>query len=127
MQFGRLAQAALRFTQLVEQRVFEVLNDRFREPVRISELAAVAAVHPVHFARVFRAHYGVTPGVYMRRLRLQWAARQLAVTKTSLSQIAAEAGFSDQSHFGRVFKQHFGIPPGKIRVATEEDERLPSH
>jgi AraC family transcriptional regulator len=96
-------------------KVFEVLNDRFREPVRISELAAVAEVHPVHFARVFRAHYGVTPGSYMRRLRLQWAARQLAMTTMPLSKIAAEAGFSDQSHFGRVFKRHFGIPPGRVR------------
>jgi AraC family transcriptional regulator len=98
-------------------KVLEVLNDRFREPVRISELAAIAEVHPVHFARVFRGHYGVTPGEYMRRLRLQWAARQLVRSKTPLREIAAEAGFSDQSHFGRAFKQQYGIPPGKMRVS----------
>jgi len=109
----RPAQRSASFSWL--NKVFEVLNDRFREPVRISELAAVAEVHPVHFARVFRAHYGVTPGSYMRRLRLQWAARQLAMTTMPLSKIAAEAGFSDQSHFGRVFKRHFGIPPGRVR------------
>ncbi|MBV9482576.1 MAG: helix-turn-helix transcriptional regulator [Acidobacteria bacterium] len=97
-------------------KVFEVLNDRFREPVRISELATVAGVHPVHLARVFRAHYGVTPGLYMRRLRLRWAARRLTATNAPLGEIAAEAGFSDQSHFGRLFKQYFGIPPGRIRT-----------
>jgi len=34
-----------------------------------------------------------------------------------LAEIAARAGFADQSHFTREFKRHFGITPGHYRSA----------
>lgn len=97
-------------------RAWELLHDRFRGAVRIAELAEAAGVHPVHLARVFHAQYGVTPGVYLRRLRLEWAARQVIQRPTqNLSELALSAGFSDQSHFTRAFKRHFGTSPGRLR------------
>lgn len=97
-------------------RVRELLHAHCLGPVRISELATLAEVHPVYLARAFRAHYGVTPGIYLRRLRLEWAARQLnSVAMEPLSAIAAAAGFSDQSHFTRSFKRYFGVSPGEMR------------
>lgn len=97
-------------------RVYEALHDRYMEPLRVTDLAAIANVHPVHLARAFRAHYGLTPGMYLRRLRLQWAAEQLSQAPAqSLSDIAASAGFADQSHFTRAFKECFGASPGRVR------------
>ncbi len=97
------------------QRVRELLQDRFREATKIADLAAGARVHPVYLARAFRLYYGVTPGVYLRRLRLEWAARELLKPSRPLAEIATAAGFSDQSHFTRAFRQHFGAPPGRMR------------
>ena len=51
----------------------------------------------------------------MRRLRLDWAAAQLADSDVTLAQLAAEAGFVDQSHFTRAFKRHTGLTPGRYR------------
>ncbi len=98
------------------ERVYELLHDRFREQsLRLSELAAIANVHPVHLARAFRRRYGMSPGEYLRQLRVEWAAREIRGTERFLAEVAAAAGFADQSHLSRVFKAHFGVTPGAWR------------
>jgi AraC family transcriptional regulator len=98
--------------------VRDVLHDRFQEHLSVGELAASAEVHPVYLARAFRAHFRCTPGIYLRRLRLEWAARQLAASERPLSEIAQAAGFFDQSHFTRMFKQETGTTPARFRCQT---------
>jgi AraC family transcriptional regulator len=83
--------------------------------VRVAALADEIGVHPVHLARVFRAHHGMPLGTYLRGLRLDWAAGQLR-TSTPLADIAAGAGFVDQSHFTRAFRSHTGLTPGQYRA-----------
>jgi len=96
-------------------RVCELLHERHDQVVRTVELADEAGVHPVHAARVFRRHMGCTFAEYQRRVRVQRACGQLARTSRSLSDIALEAGFSDQSHFTRRFKELTGLTPGRYR------------
>jgi AraC family transcriptional regulator len=62
----------------------------------------------------------VSVGEYLRRLRLDWAASQLAATETPLALLAAEAGFADQSHFTRAFKRHAGLTPARYRSMVRE-------
>ncbi len=95
--------------------VEERLDNWDHTPVRIATLADDIGVHPVHLARVFRAHYRMPLGTYLRSLRLDWAARQL-LTSTPLTDIAASAGFVDQSHFTRAFRAHTGLTPGQYRA-----------
>jgi AraC family transcriptional regulator len=87
------------------------LHDRFRENLRLADIAAEVGVHPVHLARVFRLSYGAPVGSYARGLRLTWAAGRLRDSGDGIAQIALEAGFFDQSHFTRAFKRHFGMTP----------------
>lgn len=93
----------------------EFVHAHFREPLRVGDVAAAVSVHPVHLARVFRCRHGVTIGEYVRRLRLDWAALELARSDAPLAAIAFEAGFADQSHFTRAFKAHTAVTPGRYR------------
>jgi AraC family transcriptional regulator len=95
--------------------VRELLHESVGQRLGTAELAATVGVHPTHLARVFRAHHGVTPGEYARRVRLEWAAEQLASTDVPLALLAAEAGFADQSHFTRAFKCRTGLTPAQFR------------
>lgn len=97
-------------------RAQELLHARFAEPVRTGELADAVGVHPAHLARGFRTHYGLSMGTYVRRLRLDWAARELVRSDTSLAAVALAAGFADQSHFTRFFKRHTGQTPHAYRT-----------
>ncbi|MGH9372377.1 MAG: AraC family transcriptional regulator [Vicinamibacterales bacterium] len=96
-------------------RVVEYLRSHARERITVSEVAAVAGVHSAHLAREFRRHQGTSIGTFVRHLRLAWAAERLAGSAQPLAQIAAEAGFADQSHFTRAFRGYFGRTPRAFR------------
>ncbi|HEY2898176.1 MAG TPA: helix-turn-helix transcriptional regulator, partial [Gemmatimonadaceae bacterium] len=99
------------------RRVREALDDRYgARELRIAELSAIAGVDPAHLARTFRAHYGTTPGAYLRETRVRRAADALARTSAPLARIALDAGFADQSHFTRVFRATYGITPRRWRA-----------
>ncbi len=97
------------------RRARELLHDRFAEKLSLGEIAAAIDVHPVHFARVFRRHHGCTPGDYIRRLRVEFASRQLASTEIPLVEIALMAGFPDQSGFTKTFRHLMRMTPGEFR------------
>ncbi|CAN5342733.1 hypothetical protein BH20ACT13_BH20ACT13_05010 [soil metagenome] len=93
----------------------DLMHERVPEHPSLTELAAAVGRHPTHVARAFRREHGVTVAEYSRSLRLEWARTQLALGDTSLSRIAIDAGFSDQSHFTRAFRRHQGTTPGRYR------------
>ncbi len=99
------------------RQVRDLLHDRFAEQgLRMADLATEVGVHPVYLARAFRERYGSSPGEYVRRLRLEWAAQELLRSGRPLAEIALAAGFADQSHFTRAFRSAFGVTPGQFRA-----------
>lgn len=97
-------------------RAYERIREQFREKPSMAALAREAGLHPVSFARDFRARYGISPGELMRQLRIEWAADQLLRRpQQSIATVAAEAGFYDQSHFARAFSSTMGRTPMQHR------------
>jgi AraC family transcriptional regulator len=97
------------------------------EEIRLEHLASAAGVHPAHLSRVFRKHYRCSIGQYVRALRVDLAARELAASHRPIAEIAAQLGFADQSHFSRVFLKAAGMTPARYRQLTRSvDVRSPS-
>ena len=94
----------------------ELVHGRFNDSLNLVEIANTVGVHPTHLARTFKKYYRTTVGEYVRRLRLDWATRQLSETEDSIAEIALAAGFYDQSHFSHLFKQHTGFTPAEFRA-----------
>lgn len=99
-------------------KAIELLHDRYLEDLSVANVANGVGVHPVHLARSFRRHFGCSPGEFTRFCRLERAARMLSQSDCSLSEIALEAGFGDQSQFSRAFARDLGISPGEYRRAA---------
>lgn len=91
------------------------LHAEFQRPPRLADLAVTAGIHPMHLSRAFRRLTGMSIMTYVRRLRLDWSAEQLAAAETPLAEIAHRAGFADQSHFTRSFRRYTGLTPGLYR------------
>jgi AraC family transcriptional regulator len=87
----------------------------FAEPLSLQIVARHVGVHPVHLARTFRAVYDMPFAARVRSLRIEFA-QQLLAGPAPLSEIAAAAGFCDQSHFSRSFKHHTGLTPAAYRA-----------
>lgn len=98
----------------------DLLHGRFNDSLNLVEIAHTVGVHPTHLARAFKKHYRTTVGEYLRRLRLDWATRQLSQTEDSIAEIASAAGFYDQSHFSHLFKQHTGFSPAEFRAFSSD-------
>jgi AraC family transcriptional regulator len=96
-------------------RVVDVLHESTEPRISMSDLAAVAGVHPVHVAREFRRTFRCTVAGYLRTVRVRRACEALAESDLPLSSIAQTAGFSDQSHFTRIFHATMGMSPGSYR------------
>ncbi len=95
--------------------VRELLHDRYREQLTITDMAEEVLIHPVYLASKFRGHYGCSIGEYVRQLRVHYASTRLARSEESIASIAHDAGFSDQSHFSRTFKKITGLTPARYR------------
>jgi AraC family transcriptional regulator len=95
----------------------ELLHARLAENVTHDEVAESVGVHPVYLATLFRRHFRCTIGEYVRRLRIDFAAREIARSDRSLCEIGLAAGFADQSHFSKVFRLQTGMTPGCFRAS----------
>ncbi|AIF45884.1 AraC family transcriptional regulator [Dyella japonica] len=97
------------------QRVLDRLHDDPLAMPSLHELAGLAGVHPSHLARSFQRAKGASVGEYQRGLRIALARKALAEAHRSIADVAAIAGFTDQSHFARVFRQITGETPRDYR------------
>lgn len=95
--------------------VRERIESEFSERLTHLRLSETAGVHPVHLAQRFRAHFGSSIGSYLRRVRVEQAARRLVETSLPLAAVALDSGFYDQSHFHRIFKRATGFTPAAYR------------
>lgn len=97
--------------------VREYLAAHAREQTQASSLEKIAGTDRFTITRHFRWAFGTSPDRYrtLRRLALAQAAIE---SGQSLAQVAAEAGFADQSHMTRQFKRTYGLTPTRWRALT---------
>jgi AraC family transcriptional regulator len=81
----------------------------------ISAIAGEVGIHPIHLWRTFKAWYGMTPKEYARQAKVELVKSLLTTSSMSQREIAAEAGFSDESHMIRVFRARQGVTPAQYR------------
>ncbi len=92
------------------------LRARLSEPLRIADLAAYCGFGMRRFHQLFNEAFGETPHRYLQRLRLDTSVTLLADPRYSLTDIALEIGFGDQSAFTHAFTRRFGLAPGQWRA-----------
>lgn len=103
--------------------IHQLLHDRFRESISLSDVATTVGVHPSHVARVFRRRYRCSIGDYVRRLRIDYVRRQLVDSDDSLADLALAAGFSSQAHMSSVFRRLERSTPSEYRRLRRSTHR----
>lgn len=105
-------------------RIRAYIDAHIGEHISLDDLANQAGVSRFHFARQFRLSTGVSPMEYLRRVRIERSKSILQSRETTIAEVAATLGFSDQSHFTRTFGRLVGVPPGSF--ARSDDWRSAS-
>ena len=99
--------------------VVEYVEDHLDAGPTLEQMAAVARLSPYHFARQFKAATGLPPHQYVILRRVERAKQLLqAGTDLSLAEVAAHAGFADQSQFTHHFKRVVGVTPGWFQLSA---------
>ncbi len=104
------------------------LRSRFRETIRIEDLAAIAAMSPSAFHRQFKALTSSTPLQYQKQLRLLEARRLMISNAVNVEAAAFQVGYESPSQFSREYARMFGAPPkrdaAQMRVMLREGREL---
>ena len=79
--------------------------------VDINKLADNCFLSRRQFERNFKDYAGFSPKLYARIIRFQSAAKEYGIKRKSLTEIAYDCGYYDQSHFIHDFKEFSGFHP----------------
>lgn len=93
----------------------EILFYESSGKLTLEYLSGILNIHPVHLSRDFSKYFNCNLGEYLRKLKIEKSYTLLLNSQHSLTDIAYQCGFSDQSHFNRCFKSVSGTNPGNFR------------
>ncbi len=103
----------------------EHMQRHLAEPLTIPGLAAHVELSPSRFRDLFRAHTGLGPARYLRRLRLRRARLLIERTFLAVTEVMAQVGYRDPGRFTRDFQRLHGMTPSALR-SSERATPLPA-
>ncbi len=95
--------------------VFQYIEEHIDEALTVDPIARQFNMGRSTFSRFFSRYVGESLPSYVRRLRLTKAANLLIRTDKSITEIAAETGFSSTSYFVMCFREQNGMAPKQFR------------
>lgn len=91
------------------------IGEHLDADLSVPALALRMSMSERHFARVFRAETGSTPGAFVESMRLEAARRLLERTSRLAPDIARACGFGSLESLHRAFRDRLNTSPGEYR------------
>jgi len=92
-------------------RAIELLRQRYDQPLRVDELAAVAHMSASTLHLHFKQLTAMSPLQYQKHLRLHQARRLMLAEGLDAARAASQVGYESPSQFSREYRRLFGSPP----------------
>ena len=93
----------------------DFMQTRYRDPVRLKDIAGAAHLSPFHFLRVFKSVYRISPSDYVNRKRAMAALRLLRESNWTMNAVADHVGFGSRTSLYRHLRAHYGVEPRELR------------
>lgn len=97
------------------QRVVNWVHEHLDEEITAEVLAKIAGMKQAHLERRVKRVFKLSVGQFVRKARIDLAARLLRDTDEGIAEISLKCGYSEQSSLTRQFKAAVGCPPGEFR------------
>lgn len=98
--------------EIIRQAQQYVCN-HMREKLSVSLVAQQIDMSASYLTALFHKHLDISPGEYIRRVKLQESKRMIREEKMNFTEIAAALEYSTVHHYSRQFKEKFGITPSE--------------
>ncbi|MGS2760633.1 AraC family transcriptional regulator [Sinomicrobium sp. M5D2P9] len=120
---SRFLEDRLRKVKPVSPGIFETINYIIKTNgiVEIDTLSQQNFLSVRQFQRNFKQFSGFSPKTFSRIIRFQNALSQQGKSGKTLTHIALDAGYTDQSHFIRDFKEFSGLTPKEYFYKTRKN------
>ena len=93
------------------RRAQQYVGEHIREQLSVPIVARHADVSASYLTALFRKNLQISPGEYIRRIKLQESRQMIREGNLNFTEIAAALQYSTVHHFSRQFKEKFGITP----------------
>ena len=89
----------------------QYISSHIREKLSVPLVARQVDVSPSYLTALFHKNLQISPGEYIRRIKLQESKQMIRENNLNFTEIAAELQYSTVHHFSSQFKEKFGITP----------------
>ena len=89
----------------------QYISTHIREKLSVRLIAQQMDVSPSYLTVLFQKNLQISPGEYIRRIKLQESKQMIRENNLNFTEIAAALQYSTVHHFSRQFKEKFGITP----------------
>lgn len=94
----------------------DYIRDNIRNcEMTVKDMSTAVGFSEVHFRKLFKDSYGISPKQYLQNLRLDMAKNLLETGNVSISGISEECGYSSIYYFSKLFKEKTGYSPFEYR------------
>ena len=103
--------------------VTEYVQEHYREPISLHEVANLLSINPEYFSRFFKKYMGMTFLEYVYSVRLQSAYQEILNTDIPIKEVQERNGFTNPKLFSRMFKEQYKTTPSQIRKSILSKSR----
>ena len=89
----------------------QYISGHVHQKLSVPMVAAGVEVSPSYLTALFHKHLQISPGEYIRRMKLQQSKQMIREGNLNFTEIAEALQYSTVHHFSRQFKEKFGLTP----------------
>ncbi len=106
--------------EIFQEKCREFILENLEKEISPTDLADNLNVSLRQLQRQFKEEADATPTDFIRKIKLEEAAKLLVAGKQNIAEIAYSLGFTDPAYFSRIFKKHFGKTPTEFQEYAEK-------
>ena len=102
--------------------VITYVEEHFREPISLQDIAGHLGLGREYFCRFFKKNMGMSFLRYLNEVRVSHVYQDLEQTDAPIAEIAEKNGFHNQKLFNRTFREVYGCTPSAVRRKSKPAE-----
>jgi len=105
------------FNASLQQSMLDYIENNYQNEIGLDDIAGVVNISRSQCSKLFKQYTDQSPINYLNNYRLEKSREHLRNSDKSISQIAFDCGFNEQSYFSRLFLREYGCTPLEYRKA----------